>query len=360
MSQCVDVRVDGILQNYEVITSLAQLQGIQCTTVTKVLAGYRPLLDVLLSAGAHSIGEAHLQALQGWSELPQEKWMIRAPVLSEVDQVVHYSDVSLNTEAATIKALGQAAQNQDKQHNIVLMVEVGDRREGIMPEDVVGLAQLVDHTPGVNLHGLGVALGCYGGIVPSLDNLGTLVDLVEQVESHVGFELAVVSGGSSSSIHMLQEGTLPKRINHLRVGEALFTGRITDYRTPVWGGFLDPCTLSAEILEIKDKPSQPSGPRVPGEVPADADPHYLDQGVRRRALVGVGRQDTAIKHLIPVDDKLQVLHGSSDVFVADITDCETHYRVGDRLYFSLDYHGILRAMVSPFVTKNLINYGPIN
>ena len=349
----VEIDVDGIVQNFQVIRELAASHGVRLNVVTKALAGYRPLIDALVEAGADSIGEAHLSNLIMTTD-PVEKWMIRSPLPSQVANVVRYADVSLNTEVATIHALGEAAVSQGKIHRVIVMAESGDRREGVMAGELAGVCEEAARTLGVELYGIGTEFGCVSDVVPSRDAMEGFVASVQDAEDRLGIELPVVSGGSSNSLLMLQEGTLPARVNNLRVGESILTGRVANYRTPIPGCCLDPFTLSAEIIEVKKKPSQPVGPRAPGEIPVDSDPLFPDLGVRRRALVAVGKQDVGIQHLIPHDPMVQVLEGSSDVFVADVTDCTTRYRVGDILTFSMDYFAILPAMVSSFVEKKLI------
>jgi len=350
----VEIHADGIAQNFQVIRDWASSHGIRISVVTKALAGYRPLIDHIVAAGADSLGEAHLANLVAADNLGVEKWMIRPPLLSQVDDVVRYADVSLASEPVTIRALGDAAAAQGRTHKIIVMVESGDRREGVMPEDLPDLCETTARTPGVELYGAGTVFGCVSDIVPSPEAMDRFSRAVRLAEARLGAELEVISGGSSNSLHMLQEGTLPDKVNHLRLGDSILTGRVANYHTPIEGCFLDPFTLSAEIVEIKNKPSQPVGLRVPGEVPVQEDPHFPDHGVRRLALVAVGKQDVGVHHLTPHDPAIQIMEGSSDVFVADVTDCAQNYVVGDILTFSMDYFAILPAMVSSFVEKKLV------
>jgi predicted amino acid racemase len=44
---------------------------------------------------------------------------------------VHYADVSFNTEIDTIKMLLRSPK-QNKTHKIIIMIEMGDLREGVM------------------------------------------------------------------------------------------------------------------------------------------------------------------------------------------------------------------------------------
>ncbi|MDR2896856.1 MAG: alanine racemase [Propionibacteriaceae bacterium] len=350
----MDIRLDGVLANLAVVQQMAQAQGIAITAVTKALAGYWPLVEALVGAGAQSIGEAHLKTLLEFADLPGEKWMIRLPMRSQVDDVVHCADVSLNSDLGTIAALSQSAIDQGRRHQVLIMVEMGDRREGVMPEDLAVVCRSVAMLPGVELAGVATEFGCVSDVVPSPQAMAWFAQLVADTQSSLGLEFDLVSGGSSNGLGLLAAGAMPGVVNHLRVGEALLTGRVANFGTPLPGAALDPFTLSAEIIEIGDKPSLPCGKRAPGALPVVDDPAFPDRGRRRRALVAVGKQDVGIHHLTPHDPDIIVEEGASDVFVADITDCRVDYRVGDILDFGVDYFAILPSMVSSFVEKRLV------
>jgi len=358
MTPYVDIRVADVLQNLKAVSSHTSAHGVGLTVVTKALACYRPLVERLVAAGATSIAEAHIETLRLYDDLPAEKWLIRAPLPSQVADVVRFADVSLNSEIATIQALGRAATEQGRTHKVVIMIELGDRREGVMPDDAVDFCLAVAAVPGVELHGIGTQFGCYSHVVPSAPPLQQLAKLVGAIERRLGRPLPVVSGGASNALHMLLDGTLPPQVNHLRVGDSVLTGRVADYTTPIPGACPDPFTLMAEIFEIKDKPSKPAGLRVPGDLPVADDAHFPDLGVRRRALVAVGKQDVDIRHLVPTDPRITIQEGSSDAFVVDLTDCAGEYKVGDELAFVMDYFSILPAMVSGFVDKRIVEGQP--
>lgn len=56
--------------------------------------------------------------------------MIRIPLLTEKEEIIKYCDISLNSEYKTIKVLNEEAKRQNKTHKIILMVDLGDLREG--------------------------------------------------------------------------------------------------------------------------------------------------------------------------------------------------------------------------------------
>ncbi|MGO2852536.1 MAG: alanine racemase, partial [Tetragenococcus koreensis] len=108
--------------------------------------------------------------------------------------------------------------------------------------------------------------------------------------------------------------------------------------------------LSAEIIEIKEKPTYPIG-----TISVDAfgnTPEYTDQGIRKRALLAVGRQDIGdMNKLHPYDENIKVFGGSSDHTIIDLTDCSNNYQIGDIVSFELEYENVLYATGSTYIAK---------
>jgi predicted amino acid racemase len=50
--------------------------------------------------------------------------------------VVRSADISLNTELDTLKKLSYYAKASNKNHQVIVMVELGDLREGVLPIDL--------------------------------------------------------------------------------------------------------------------------------------------------------------------------------------------------------------------------------
>ena len=182
------------------------------------------------------------------------------------------------------------------------MADLGDLREGFWDKDeLVDVCQRVEQDlPHVHLAGIGVNLSCYGSTKPTPDKMNELVALARRVEARIGRSLEVVSGGATSSFTLVHWGTMPARINHLRIGEGILLGK--DLQVD-WGirdmDYLrmDTFTLRAEVVEVKDKPTYPIG-----ELAIDAfgrKPTYVDRGVRRRALLALGRADVGDLESLP-------------------------------------------------------------
>lgn len=252
--------------------------------------------------------------------------MIREPSLCEIPDVVRFSDLSLNSEIITIKLLNEEAIKQNKIHNVLLMYELGDLREGADKEELKHLIEESLKLSNIKIKGIGVNLSCYGAIMPSEENMHELKEVVEEMENHFGIQFEIVSGGNSTSYNMLVENKIPKKINNLRMGEAVFLGNIPCIENKIPDFKHDNFILKAQIVEIKEKPSIPRG--ICGEVDSfGGHPVYEDKGIRKRALISLGKQDVLLNSLIPIDENVSVLGGSSDYIIIDVTDSKQNYKV---------------------------------
>lgn len=325
--------------------------------VTKGMCADPQIVRLILeNANVDYIADSRIQNLKTYADEARKAGkktvLLRLPMHSEVEEVVRYADVSLNSELSTVRLLDQAADRAGKVHDILLMIDLGDLREGIFYRNqreidavVEGILSL-DH---VRLHGIGVNLTCYGAIIPKKDNLSQLVQLARRIEAKYGIKLELISGGNSSSIYLIDQGKLPEGINNLRLGESFFLGNDTAYGTDVPGTVRDTITLEAEIIEIKEKPSMPEG-----EIGLNAfgqHPHYEDKGIMRRAIVAIGQQDADLENMTPADPSISLIGGSSDHTLLDLTHCDTQYQVGDIISFTLRYGGMLKAATSSYVER---------
>lgn len=76
------------------------------------------------------------------------------------------------------KASDQEAAKQGKTHKVVLMIDLGDLREGIFFKDediIMSTVEEILKLKNIKLHGVGVNLTCYGAVIPKQDNLQRLL-----------------------------------------------------------------------------------------------------------------------------------------------------------------------------------------
>jgi predicted amino acid racemase len=258
-------------------------------------------------------------------------------------------DISLNSELSVISALSEAALRRRLVHGIIIMVDLGDLREGVWPDELVPFVKEVMGLGGIRIAGLGTNLTCYGGVIATEQNMQRLVDLAWEVEKTYHLKLEYLSGGSSSSLPLIAAGKMPRRINHLRIGEAILLGVETAHRSPWPDTYQDAFVLYSEVIELKKKPSVPIG-----EISQDAfgrKPVFEDRGTIDRAILDVGREDVDVDGIRPVDPRLSILGATSGALIVDVSAAKGSIRVGDSLAFSLNYAALLEAMDSQYVEK---------
>lgn len=335
--------------NAAFLKAQCKAQGIDIMAVTKVYCGHPELAQAVVDAGVNVLADSRVLNLKRLAPINATKVLLRLPLICEADDVVKYADVSLNSEIETIKALHQAAENQGKVHDVMLMVDLGDLREGVLPEDLMNFAGEVTKLGHIRIVGLGVNLTCYGGVMPDENNMNALVELAKKLEATFNLNLKWISGGNSSSLYLMNQGGMPSEINMLRLGESVVLGRETAYGDVIEGTHTDVFTLEAQIIELKEKDSLPKG-----TIGMDAfgnKPSFEDKGKMLRGILGIGRQDVNPSSLIPLDTRLEIVGASSDHLILDFTQAEGDYKVGDIVSFNLEYGALLNLWTSEYVTK---------
>ena len=335
--------------NADAVISRCRGMGIRVCGVVKGVDGLPEAARVLRAAGAAELGTSRLEQVAKCraAGVPGPWLLIRIPGLTELPDVVALCETSLQSEWPTLLALEEECLRQNKTHRVIVMTDLGDLREGFWDKkELVDVCERVERDlPHVQLAGIGVNLTCYGSTKPTPEKMNELVGLARQVEQRIGRKLEIVSGGATSSFTLVHWGTMPTGVNHLRIGEAILLGK--DLQVD-WGirdmDYLrmDALTLRAEVVEVKDKPTYPIG-----EFAIDAfgrKPVYEDRGIRRRAILALGRADVGeLESLIPREPGLTVIGGSSDHCIVDVEDCPRRLQVGDIVEFSLCYSHMLYA-----------------
>jgi len=353
----VIINLEALSSNLARINQLMADHGAEWTVVTKVLCGNAEVLHALSEMGIRSVGDsrfANLRAVR--RKFPDPKtWYLRIPSLTNCDTVVSLAQTSLNSELETIMRLDEAAARQRITHRIIIMIELGDLREGILPGGLVDFYESVFRLPNIEVLGIGTNLGCLAGIPPTSDQLMQLVLYRELLELKFNQQLSLISAGSSVVLPLLLEGQVPKAINHFRIGEALFLG--TDL---IHGGTLpsfrdDAILLEAEIVELKEKGlTSPGDTGMTALFPGVGEVEVVPYQRGFRALVDMGQLDADIGGLTPTHDAHQIAGASSDITVVNLGENPEDLSVGDKITFRMNYAALLRLMSSRYVPKEII------
>ena len=350
----LEIYTDRIETNARAIINLCWAHGAQVACVTKVMSAHPAILHALENAGADMIADSRILNLQSIANtgLTLPILLLCAPAPSRAAEVICCADYSLNSSVATIELLSRAAQLLKRSHKVIIMVDVGDLREGVWPDRAVSVVKEAAKFPNIEIVGLGTNLACYGGVIPTTENMQLLVDLRDACRKATGLPLNLLSGGNSANLPLLASGGMPKEINHFRIGEAITLGRNVLDRSPWPGTRQDTIRVVAEVIEVERKPSIPIGGRAQDAFGSQTE--FVDRGIRKRALCNIGRQDVIVDGITPEDAGIIILGGSSDHLVLDVEEAVHEVRLGDEIGFLPTYGSLLAATTSPYMQKVVI------
>lgn len=348
------VDLKKIEKNAQIVCDFCRKWNIDVAGVIKFSNGDIKVSESYYKGGCKQLASSRTRQLKKIKETMAdvETMLIRIPMISEAMEVVRWCDFSLNSEEKVLWALNDAAEECNSIHKVVLMYDVGDRREGIVERSkVVQLAQKVEREMNnLYLAGVGSSFACMSGVLPDENNLEELAICAKEIEIEIGRKLDIVSGGSSITLKVLYEdGNIPKEINHLRIGGAIANpmGLRINRGVEIEGMSEEAFLLTAEVVEVGEKGSAVGSS---GKNWAGQSVEIVDNGLRRRAIVALGSQDIGdAKQLVPVDKNITVIGGSSDHTVLDIGDVDHIVEPGDKIEFRVFYMPLLYC----FATDNV-------
>jgi ornithine racemase len=335
--------------NVTTIYSLCAAKGIDVVGVTKGFSAIPEIARVMVEGGINTLGDSRLENIAALKDagVNASMMLIRIPMLHEADLVVKLAHCSLNSEITTIKKLSQVAIKQGMIHDIILMVDQGDLREGFLPEDTLDAVKEIIPLKGVHLKGLANNFNCINGVDPTVEKLMELITLSSRIEQELGIKLDILSGGNTTSLMLVVNGTIPEGVNQLRIGEGILLGHDI-ISSNLENTHQDAIIISGEIIELKWKESVPTGSITKtsfGEVPT-----FTAGGIRKRAILALGKQDIYPEHMAPREKNITIIAASSDHLVVDVTESDRSWQVGDEIHFIPTYPGILSATTSRYVS----------
>jgi len=349
----IEIHLDKIERNANYLSGICRKNGIDVWGVTKSTLGDPEVGKAMLSGGCVGLADSRVENLERLRKsLPDVKLLcIRPPGLSKLERMIDVSDVSLQSDLRIIEEISKFAISKNKKHRIIPMVELGDLREGFMPDDFLPALMRISKLEGVEIGGIGGVLTCLSGVAPSIENMTVLLNFARLAENEFGIRIDKIAGGATNTIPMVIDSTLPQGINEFHVGEGIVLGMDVLDRKPIPGCETDTFVLGAEVIEVYEKPSVPTG-----EITQNVFGHshdFVDKGMQKRAIINVGGQDTGNSLLTPIQDGVTLIDASSDHTVCDVTDvCEIS--VGDTLRFVPGYGALLHLMDSAYIEKRYI------
>jgi len=348
---------EKLRENYDQLNTLFSEQNIHWAVVSKLLCGEKQFLKELINLGVSQICDSRVSNLRMIKSLNPgvETIYIKPPARRAIRGVVEYADISFNTELATIRLLSAEAVRQQKSHKIIIMIEMGELREGVLRDDLIAFYAKVFELPNIEVVGIGTNLSCLTGVLPNEDKLIQLSLYKQLIEAKFNTRIPFVSGGSSVTIPLIFQNCLPKGVNHFRVGETLFLGTDVYHDKPFDHLHNDVIRFYTEIIELHEKPMIPSGDlgtNVEGEtLNFEA---VAGNETSHRAIIDIGILDVDISHIYPVNENQTIIGASSDMIVIDLGTNPENIKVGHLIEFGMDYMGALRLLNSKYIDKKVV------
>ncbi|MFH0785612.1 MAG: alanine racemase [Pseudomonadota bacterium] len=350
----VSIHLEKIKHNISIIQDISRKAGLQTVWVTKGCHSHPAIICALDEMGAEIVGEVYPSNLQRISKIfSGDLMMIHFPALSQARETVACTDINLVSSLEHTEALSRAAEEMGKQQRIIMMVDVGNLREGVMPKKVLSTVRKILPLRGVELIGLGTSVGCYGGYLAEERDLHQLEKITKETEEASGHRFQVLSAGSGTMLfELIRNRKLPERINQMRIGAALLVGEKPPTKEPIYPLHQDCFIFSGEILEMDRKPSLPSGRT--GFDAFGRKVTFEDMGERMKVLLNFGMVDVDIYNLTPRTPGVKIIGGTSNYTICDIHDCPEKFWVGKCLDFRMGYSAMTRAMSSVYVLKKVV------
>ena len=354
----VELYKSKLKHNYNFLTKLFAERNIEWGVVTKLLCGNKNYIKEVLDLGITEIHDSRISNLKVIKSIDKnvQTVYIKPPAKRSISKIIKYADVSFNSEYSTIKMLSEEAVKQNKLHKIIIMIEMGDLREGVVGDQVIDFYERVFKLPGIRIVGLGTNLNCLHGVMPSQDKLIQLSLYKQLIEVKFNREIPWVSGGTSVTIPLLLKNMRPMGVNHFRVGEILYFGLNLFTMKTVTGMKDDVFKLHAEIIELHEKPKVPTGELAENPSGEVLEINEADYGkTSYRAIIDIGLLDISPEFLIPLDKSIKITGASSDMLVIDLGKTRRNYKVGDLVSFKLRYMGALSILNSDYIEKKIID-----
>ncbi|WP_418764681.1 alanine racemase [Mailhella sp.] len=312
------VSIDALRHNLALLQERCRRVGAECMFVFKEAPLHAALVaDVMKKSTVRRLG------LVAWphAELPSipgvELHHVYAPSPLLASKVAACDCAYVNARF-TLQALALAC--GEKKPELRLCLEVGDDRDGILPEELPELCAITRNL-GFSLRGLEINFACLSTEAPTTEKLLFADSVLRKVRKFC-LPTADISAGGTDVLELTERESLPSTVREIRCGTGVTLGRYPLSGRIIPDARQDAFRLEAQILECRVKKT------------------------RRLALFDVGTFHTAPEKLLSPLPGMRFAGASSAYASFDVTDCPETLREGMTLSFSLDYHALSRALSS--------------
>ena len=367
----LEINLDALAHNLRLVRHREQAWGFRFLPVLKMVASHPEIVAFLRRQGygCHGIADMTEHLLYG-QEPPARagRVLINLAPPDRTDDVVRLFERSSFSCEETFRALDAAAPAAALHHEALLMVDIGDMREGI-PQDeapallraVAAASQRAARGPGAHVAGIGVNLGCLYGTCPDEENMARLETLAARAGDLLGHALHRVSLGGTifwnwfARRHGHGPHLPPGCIMEFRMGDPLLLGWDMYRDQALLGGDFrqDIFRLTATVLEVTERDIRPPRQSVHNGRGLPADCPVL--GKRLRALVDCGSLHTDVQGLTLPGTDWRITDFSGNYAVLDVSACPQAPVTGDHVRFIPSYWAVARTCRMPHIRKTIVH-----
>ena len=313
------INIHALRHNLAVVHERCLHAGSECMFVFKE-ASLHPQLtaDIMKGSPVHRLG------LVAWpnNSFPSipgtEIHHVYAPSSMQAAQAATCTCAYIDSRF-TLQSLFQKCRKKEPQ--IRLCLEIGDGRDGALPEELPTLCKL-SYQLGFSIRGIAINFACLSKYAPTNEHLYAAVTVLNNMKPYCRYE-SDISAGGTDILELAEHSLLPCDIGEIRCGTGVMLGVYPLSGRVISDARQDTFRLEAQILECRKK-----------------------QG-RMMALFDMGTFHTDPEHLIAPFPGMVFAGASSGYTSFDVTDCSERLHEGMTLSFRTDYHSLSRALFSP-------------
>lgn len=131
------IDINKLRSNLDAVAHITKEEG-NCSLmiVTKGLCADKEMVQMVAQhPSVDFVADSRVKNIKSYAEEVRKNGkktvLLRIPMHDEVSEVVKYVDLSFNSELSTIRLLNEEAGKTGVIHNVLLMIDLGDLREGI-------------------------------------------------------------------------------------------------------------------------------------------------------------------------------------------------------------------------------------
>ena len=351
MKLTLDINRDILSRNWSVLKSYLDDKDFSITIVSKVVQSHPALLEVMEELGIQVIADSYPQNLS--SGQFSERWTLCITSPQDALNVIRGSNLSVHSNFVTLQEFQSACKQADESHEVLLMIDMGDWREGFPVDFLLQNLDKLENIDPLVIRGLAINLSCFAGVQLADKHINELLEVATKIREKVSIKM--LSIGNSSALPYLESWNQihrkfwPDIDWNVRIGEALFCGTLPGTSKSILG-LANAFRLKLPIVEAHQKEhtinTEDLVPNSFGEV-FKTEPKDKMQ----RILLGAGRVDFDPQY-INFPNYLEWIGSSSDLTV--LVNHGDSLQVGGFVDCTPNYHTIMNLALSPRLNLQIL------